>query len=82
MWFELYRDSQSGVSGRQAGEWRWRLRLGQTNVLAVCCEGYKNEQDCIGAIASVIMANVATPIINNYVGRTEEKPDWYYQQHG
>jgi len=38
MRFELYRDS--------AGEWRWRLRARNGEVVAESGEGYKRREDC------------------------------------
>ncbi|GJD35209.1 YegP family protein [Methylobacterium aerolatum] len=38
MRFEMYRDS--------AGEWRWRLRARNGEVIADSGEGYKRREDC------------------------------------
>jgi uncharacterized protein YegP (UPF0339 family) len=45
MIYYIYKDSR--------GEWRWRLRASNGNILADSGEGYKNELDCINAIRSV-----------------------------
>lgn len=45
MRFELYRD--------HAGEWRWRLRVGNGNVVADSAEGYVRREDCEHGIAVV-----------------------------
>jgi uncharacterized protein YegP (UPF0339 family) len=43
--FEVYKD--------RGGEFRWRLRATNTQVLAVSGDGYKARRDCINAIESV-----------------------------
>ncbi len=43
--FELYKDS--------AGEWRWRLRHENGNIIADAAEGYHNKADAINGIDSV-----------------------------
>jgi uncharacterized protein YegP (UPF0339 family) len=45
MRFELYRDS--------GGEWRWRLRVTNGNVIADSAEGYARREDCEHGIALV-----------------------------
>ncbi|GJE16628.1 YegP family protein [Methylobacterium marchantiae] len=45
MRFELYRDS--------GGEWRWRLRVTNGNVIADSGEGYARREDCERGIALV-----------------------------
>lgn len=45
MRFELYRDS--------GGEWRWRLRVQNGNVIADSAEGYARREDCEHGIALV-----------------------------
>ncbi len=45
MRFELYRDS--------SGEWRWRLRVDNGNVIADSGEGYARREDCEHGIALV-----------------------------
>lgn len=42
MRFELYRDA--------AGEWRWRLRVQNGNIIAESGEGYVARRDCEHAI--------------------------------
>ncbi|CAA2145233.1 MULTISPECIES: DUF1508 domain-containing protein [Methylobacterium] len=45
MRFELYRDS--------GGEWRWRLRVTNGNVIADSAEGYARREDCEHGITLV-----------------------------
>ena len=45
MRFELYRDA--------GGEWRWRLRVQNGNVIAESGEGYVRREDCEHAITLV-----------------------------
>ncbi len=45
MRFEIYRD--------HAGEWRWRLRMTNGNVVADSAEGYAQRVDCERGIAVV-----------------------------
>jgi uncharacterized protein YegP (UPF0339 family) len=40
--FQFYKD--------KAGEWRWRLRANNHEIIATSGEGYKNKQDCLHAI--------------------------------
>jgi len=43
--FEVYKD--------KAGEYRWRLRATNSNVIAASGEGYKEKRSCLSAIESV-----------------------------
>ena len=54
MRFELYRDS--------GGEWRWRLRVPNGNVIADSAEGYVRREDCEHGIALVRASTDATVI--------------------
>lgn len=45
MRFELYRDA--------GGEWRWRLRVQNGNIIAESGEGYVRREDCEHAITLV-----------------------------
>lgn len=45
MRFELYRDS--------GGDWRWRLRVQNGNVVADSSEGYARREDCEHGITLV-----------------------------
>ena len=45
MRFELYRDAR--------GEWRWRLRVANGNVIADSAEGYSRREDCEHGIGLV-----------------------------
>jgi uncharacterized protein YegP (UPF0339 family) len=40
--FQFYKD--------KAGEWWWRLRANNNEIIATSGEGYKNKQDCLHAI--------------------------------
>lgn len=50
MEFHIYKD--------EAGEYRWRLKAANGNILADSGEGYKNKDDCITAINSVRSAEL------------------------
>ena len=54
MRFELYRDS--------GGEWRWRLRVPNGNVIADSAEGYVRREDCEHGIALVRASADATVV--------------------
>ena len=54
MRFELYRDS--------GGEWRWRLRVPNGNVVADSAEGYVRREDCEHGIALVRACADATVV--------------------
>jgi uncharacterized protein YegP (UPF0339 family) len=43
--FEVYKD--------RGGEFRWRLRATNTQILATSGDGYKSKRDCMSAIESV-----------------------------
>ena len=45
MKYELYKDT--------AGEWRWRLKASNGQIIATGGEGYKNKGDCEHGIALV-----------------------------
>lgn len=52
--FELYTDAK--------GEWRWRLRHANGNVIAASGEGYTTEQNAVNGINSVKENAPAAPI--------------------
>lgn len=54
MRFELYRDA--------AGEWRWRLRVQNGNVIADSGEGYARREDCEHAISLVKRSTDASTV--------------------
>ncbi|MBX9934943.1 MAG: DUF1508 domain-containing protein [Methylobacterium sp.] len=54
MRFELYRDS--------GGEWRWRLRVQNGNVIADSAEGYVRREDCEHGIAQVRQSGAASVV--------------------
>ncbi len=43
---------------RSKGEWRWRFKAKNGEILADSSEGYKNKGDCISSIKSIILACV------------------------
>ena len=53
--FEVYKD--------RAGEYRWRLRSMNKQVLASSGEGYKEKRDCLAAIESVKRAAAEAPVV-------------------
>jgi uncharacterized protein YegP (UPF0339 family) len=55
MRFELYRDA--------AGEWRWRLRATNGNVVADSAEGYGRREDCEHGIA-LVKGSAAAPTVD------------------
>ena len=57
--FEVYKD--------RAGEFRWRLRATNTQILATSGDAYKAKRDCLHAIESVKQAVANAPV--------EELPD-------
>ena len=54
MQFQVYRD--------RGLEWRWRLKAGNSRILADSGEGYRNKRDCLAAVALVKSATQA-PIV-------------------
>jgi len=54
MRFELYRDA--------GGEWRWRLRATNGNVVADSAEGYASREDCEHGIALVKQSQSAAVV--------------------
>ena len=52
--FEVYRD--------KAGEYRWRLRATNKQILATSGEGYKDKKSCVAAIESVKRAAADAPV--------------------
>ena len=52
--FEVYKD--------KAGEYRWRLRMKNTKVIATSGEGYKEKESCLKAIDSVKHVAVDAPV--------------------
>lgn len=51
---EVYRDA--------AGEWRWRVRAFNGNVVADSSEGYANRNDCAHMLASVTRVDAVVEI--------------------
>lgn len=54
MYFEMYRDAR--------GEWRWRLKAGNHEVIAVSSEGYTSKQSCSHSIDLVKSTTAGTPV--------------------
>jgi uncharacterized protein YegP (UPF0339 family) len=52
--FEVYKD--------RAGEFRWRLRATNTQILATSGDSYKAKRDCLNAIDSVKRAAANAPV--------------------
>jgi uncharacterized protein YegP (UPF0339 family) len=52
--FEVYKD--------RAGEFRWRLKAQNTQVLATSGDGYKTKRDCMSGIESVKRAAAEAPV--------------------
>ena len=52
MRFEIHKDA--------TGDWRWRLRTQNGNVVADSAEGYRQRQDCERGIEIVRAASTAT----------------------
>ncbi|WP_210485760.1 YegP family protein [Microvirga antarctica] len=55
MRFELYRDS--------TGEWRWRLRVQNGQVIAESGEGYVRRQDCEHGI-DLVKQSTSAPLVD------------------
>lgn len=53
MKFELYAD--------KAGQWRWRLKHANGNILATASEGYKGKADALKCIENV-KASASAPV--------------------
>lgn len=54
MKYEMYKDNR--------GEWRWRLKAGNGEIIA-SGEGYHNKQDCQYAVTLVMDTNRQTPFV-------------------
>lgn len=46
MRFKIYKDGK--------GEWRWRIRAANGNIIGDSSEGYKNKQDAIAMIKKIV----------------------------
>ena len=58
--FEVYKD--------RAGQFRWRLRSMNKQILATSGEGYKEKRDCLSAIESVKRAAAEAPVVDEQAG--------------
>jgi uncharacterized protein len=58
--FEVYKD--------KAGEYRWRLRSMNKQILASSGEGYKEKRACLAAIESVKRAAAEAPVVDEQSG--------------
>ena len=59
--FEVYQD--------KGGEFRWRLRADNTQILATSGEGYKERRSCEAAIESVKKHAPTAPIVDKPVAQ-------------
>jgi uncharacterized protein len=55
MTYVVYKDA--------AGEWRWRLRAGNNQIIATSGEGYKNKTDCLHGI-QLVKGSGSAPVID------------------
>ena len=55
MRFELHKD--------HAGEWRWRLRTTNGNVVADSAEGYRRREDCERCI-EIVRSAAQAPVVD------------------
>jgi uncharacterized protein YegP (UPF0339 family) len=62
--FEVYKD--------KAGEFRWRLRATNTQILATSSDGYAAKRDCLHAIDSIKRAAANAPV--EYTTETHAQP--------
>jgi len=62
MKFEVYEDA--------AGEWRWRLKAANNQIIAVSGEGYTRIGDCTDAIGVVRLGAPHAQVV--HVGITDE----------
>lgn len=62
MHFEIYRQTSGSLAvAVLGGEWRWRLRAKNGEIVA-SGEGYHNRADCLHAIGLVKQTNPFTPV--------------------
>ena len=58
--FEVYKD--------KSGQYRWRLRSMNKQILATSGEGYKEKRDCLAAVESVKRAAAEAPVVDEQPG--------------
>ena len=58
--FEVYKD--------KGGQFRWRLRSMNKQILATSGEGYKEKRDCLAAVQSVKRAAAEAPVVEEQGG--------------
>jgi uncharacterized protein YegP (UPF0339 family) len=63
--FEVYKD--------KSGDYRWRLRTSNTNVIASSGQGYKSKQGCLDGIESVKKNAADAPVEEVAAGAGAEK---------
>ena len=63
--FEVYKD--------RGGEYRWRLRATNTQVLAMSADGYKEKRDCLHAIESVKRDAANAPVEEQAEGQQPQR---------
>ena len=54
MKYEIYRDHK--------GEWRWRFKAGNGNIIATACEGYVSKGDCQHSIV-LVQTSADLPVV-------------------
>lgn len=55
MRFEIHKDA--------TGDWRWRLRTTNGNIVADSAEGYRHREDCERGIA-IVKASAEAPVVD------------------
>lgn len=63
MYFEIYQEGGvlAGLLGGGTGDWRWRLRGGNHEIIA-SGEGYTSKANCSHAIDLMKQTSAATPV--------------------
>lgn len=71
MKFELYREAgrNSLASLMAGGDWRWRLKANNGQIIATSGEGYQNRHDCLSAVELVMGTSMATTVHDTAEGR-------------
>jgi uncharacterized protein len=64
--FEVYQD--------KGGEYRWRLRAQNTQILAIAPDGYKEKRSCLAAIESVKRDVADAPVKEEAAPAAAAKP--------
>jgi uncharacterized protein YegP (UPF0339 family) len=61
VYFEIYRQGSDTQSGAGGGEWRWRLKAANNEIIA-SGESYADHADCLRAVYLVRSTSSHTPI--------------------